>query len=38
MSPEGRSLHVNYGYAPATKLQRQLADANGSDLRKAATA
>jgi len=29
MSPEGRSLHVNYGYAPAIKLQRQLAEAEG---------
>ena len=38
MSPEGRSLHVNYGYAPANKLQRQLAEANGNDLRKVATA
>ena len=27
MSAEGRSLHVNYGYAPANKLERQLADA-----------
>ena len=27
MSGEGRSLHVNYGYAPTTKLERQLADA-----------
>jgi thioredoxin-like negative regulator of GroEL len=38
MSAEGRSLHVNYGYAPANKLQRQLADARGDDLRAAATA
>ena len=37
MSPEGRSLHVNYGYAPTTKMQRQLAEASG-DLRAAATA
>jgi hypothetical protein len=29
MSTEGRSLHVNYGYAPANKLQRQLAEAEG---------
>jgi hypothetical protein len=38
MSAEGRSLHVNYGYAPATKLERQLDDARGADLRSIATA
>jgi thioredoxin-like negative regulator of GroEL len=38
MSGEGRSLHVNYGYAPATKLQRQLADARIGDLKATATA
>ena len=38
MSPEGRSLHVNYGYAPAKKLERQLADARTTDMRAAATA
>ena len=38
MSGEGRSLHVNYGYAPATKLQRQLADARIGDLKVTATA
>jgi hypothetical protein len=38
MSAEGRSLHVNYGYAPANKLERQLADARTGDLRAAATA
>jgi len=27
MSPQGTALHVNYGYAPAPKLERQLADA-----------
>ena len=27
MSPEGRSLNVNYGYAPASKLERQLSEA-----------
>ena len=37
MSAEGRSLHVNYGYAPANKLERQLADAR-ADLRATATA
>lgn len=38
MSGEGKSLNVNYGYAPATKLERQLADARSSDLRVSATA
>jgi hypothetical protein len=38
MSPEGRSLHVNYGYAPANKLERQLAEARATDLRTVATA
>jgi hypothetical protein len=38
MSPEGRALNVNYGYAPAPKLERQLAEARGSDLRATATA
>jgi thiol-disulfide isomerase/thioredoxin len=38
MSPEGRSLHVNYGYAPANKLESQLADARGAGLRATATA
>jgi len=38
MSGEGRSLHVNYGYAPATKLQRQLADARIGELKATATA
>jgi hypothetical protein len=38
MSGKGRSLHVNYGYAPATKLQRQLADARGVELTATATA
>ena len=33
MSGEGKSLNVNYGYAPATKLERQLADARNGDLR-----
>ena len=30
MSPEGRALHVNYGYAAAPKLERQLAEARGA--------
>ncbi|HYT12222.1 MAG TPA: thioredoxin family protein [Candidatus Nitrosopolaris sp.] len=39
MAPDGRALHVNYGYAPATKLDRQLAEArNGSAMEHAATA
>jgi hypothetical protein len=37
MSPEGRALHVNYGYATAPKLERQLAEARGSAI-QAATA
>src|SRR5207248_10106067 len=37
MSAEGKALNVNYGYAPAPKLQQQLADARGN-LRAAATA
>jgi thiol-disulfide isomerase/thioredoxin len=37
MSPEGKALHVNYGYAPAPKLEQQLAEARGN-LRAAATA
>jgi hypothetical protein len=35
MASDGRAVHVNYGYAAAPKLQRQLADAG---LRQAATA
>ena len=27
MAADGRPVHVNYGYAPAPKLERQLADA-----------
>jgi thioredoxin-like negative regulator of GroEL len=39
MSAEGRALHVNYGYAPANKLDRQLAEARGSAmLERTATA
>lgn len=38
MSPEGRALHVNYGYATAPKLERQLAEARGAGGRVAATA
>jgi hypothetical protein len=35
MASDGHAVHVNYGYAAAPKLQRQLADAG---LRQAATA
>ena len=39
MSAEGRALHVNYGYAPAKKLDRQLAEARSSStLERTATA
>jgi hypothetical protein len=38
MGSDGRALHVNYGYAPAPKLERQLADARGASLRVSATA
>ena len=32
MASDGNALHVNYGYAPAPKLQRQLAEARGTAL------
>ena len=38
MSGEGKSLHVNYGYAPANKLERQLSEARSGDLRTAVSA
>ena len=39
MSPDGRAIHVNYGYAPAPKLEHQLAEAKtGGDLRAIAIA
>jgi thioredoxin-like negative regulator of GroEL len=38
MTAEGKALHVNYGYAAANKLERQLAEARGPDLRATATA
>jgi hypothetical protein len=37
MTPEGRALHVNYGYATTPKLERQLAEARVAGL-QAATA
>lgn len=30
MAPDGKPLHVNYGYAPAPKLERQLAEARAT--------
>ncbi len=39
MAADGRALNINYGYAPASKLDRQLAEArNGSTLERTATA
>ena len=38
MSAEGRALHVNYGYAPASKLERQLGEARLAGVGAAATA
>lgn len=38
MSADGRALHVNYGYAPAPKLDRQLAEARRGGLGVTATA
>ncbi len=35
MAADGSALHVNYGYAPAAKLERQLAEARRSNLRTA---
>jgi len=32
VSADGRPMHVNYGYAPAPKLERQLAEAKGASL------
>jgi len=38
MAADGSALHVNYGYATANKLERQLAEARGAQLRTVATA
>jgi hypothetical protein len=39
MSPDGTAMHVNYGYTPAPKLERQLVEARGvSAVRVTATA
>ncbi len=32
MAPDGHAVHVNYGYAPTPKLERQLAEARGRSL------
>ena len=32
MAADGRAVHVNYGYAPAPKLERQLAEARSNKL------
>ena len=36
VAPDGRALHVNYGYAAAPKLERQLAEARRAMLEKSA--
>lgn len=38
MAADGTALHVNYGYAPAPKLERQLTEARATTPREAATA
>jgi len=38
VAPDGQALHVNYGYASAPKLERQLAEARRTGLQTAATA
>ena len=38
VAPNGDAVHVNYGYAPAPKLERQLAEARRAAIRSAATA
>lgn len=38
MSAAGTALHVNYGYAPAPKLERQLAEARQAPIASAASA
>jgi thioredoxin-like negative regulator of GroEL len=35
MAADGRAVHVNYGYASAPTLQRQLGEARAGDLRTA---
>lgn len=38
MSAAGTALHVNYGYTPAPKLERQLAEARQAPIASAASA
>ena len=38
MGCDGRALHINYGYASAPKLERQLAEARSQKLTTVATA
>ena len=38
LAPDGQALHVNYGYASAPKLERQLAEARGLGLPSVASA
>jgi thioredoxin-like negative regulator of GroEL len=38
LAADGRAVHVNYGYAPVPKLQRQLAEARRTELQTAASA
>jgi len=38
MASDGQALHVNYGYAPAPKLARQIAEARISTVSATATA
>ena len=38
VAADGQPLHINYGYAPAPKLERQLSDARRAGLQTAATA
>lgn len=38
IAPNGRTVHVNYGYAPARKLERQVAEARGLGLPSVASA
>ena len=35
MAADGRALHINYGYAPAPKLERQLGEARSGLVRTA---
>jgi hypothetical protein len=38
IAPNGHAVHVNYGYAPAQKLARQVAEVRAAGLPTAATA